>query len=44
VLRDRRAVQAARTAAIGDVTTLMERHWLAVKRREKAFAEQRRAP
>jgi GT2 family glycosyltransferase len=44
VLRDRRAVQSARTAAIGDVTAMMERHWLAVKRREKACAERRRVP
>jgi GT2 family glycosyltransferase len=42
VLRDRRQVQAARTIANDALTPLMERQWLAAKRREKAFANKRR--
>jgi N-acetylglucosaminyl-diphospho-decaprenol L-rhamnosyltransferase len=38
VLSDRRRVQALRTVPGDDVTALMERGWLAAKRREKAFA------
>jgi N-acetylglucosaminyl-diphospho-decaprenol L-rhamnosyltransferase len=42
VLRDRRRVQAMRTAPAAEVAALMEPHWLAAKRREKAFQGTRR--
>ena len=35
VLRDRARVQRLRTASVDEVTSLMERNWLAQKRREK---------
>jgi GT2 family glycosyltransferase len=42
VLAERRRIQALRRAAAGDLERLMEPHWLAAKRREKAFASARR--
>jgi len=41
MLRERRRVQALRRVAAGAVAGLMERGWLASKRREKAFAATR---
>jgi GT2 family glycosyltransferase len=42
LLRDRRRLQAARTAAAGDLLPLMEPNWLAAKRREKSFMSGRK--
>lgn len=43
VLADRRRVQASATAPVADLERFMEPHWLAAKRREKAFAATRRS-
>ena len=43
ILADRRTVQASRTVEPSDVTSLMEPHWLAAKRREKRFQLSRRS-
>ena len=42
VLRDRARVQASRSVAPAAVASLMDRQWLAAKRREKAFMQSRR--
>jgi N-acetylglucosaminyl-diphospho-decaprenol L-rhamnosyltransferase len=44
VLRDRARIQATRTVAISELERLMEPHWLAAKRREKAFTASRPGP
>jgi N-acetylglucosaminyl-diphospho-decaprenol L-rhamnosyltransferase len=41
VLRDRKRIQATRTVAISELERVMEPHWLAAKRREKAFTASR---
>jgi hypothetical protein len=41
ILRDRRRVQAMRTAPVGRLTEAMERNWIQTKRREKAFVVSR---
>jgi N-acetylglucosaminyl-diphospho-decaprenol L-rhamnosyltransferase len=44
VLRDRRRVQAMRTASIAQIVELMEKNWVAAKRTEKRFAARRIRP
>jgi GT2 family glycosyltransferase len=43
VLREREQIQASRAVTISELERVMEPHWLAAKRREKAFAASRRS-
>jgi hypothetical protein len=44
MLRARRQVQRARTAPLADLSAVMERRWIAVKRREKRAQGEQRSP